>query len=218
MDGTTPTGHLLVLNGGSSAGKTTLGRKLQDTLDGSWLLIGIDALIWLLPVGMIGDPDGMVFDGGTIRRGDGFLRLYAGFRRAVVGLVSDGIDVILDDVLLTGIDDQRRWEEDLGTLPACWVGVGCDPDTVARREALRGDRPPGLARAQAATVHRQVHYDLVLDTGVTGVAESVAAVADLVDHRWSVRSVPSTDDPPDLPPTSAWSPDGSRRSAPWEQG
>ncbi len=45
-----------------------------------------------------------------------------------------------------------------------WVAVRCDPAEMARRERARGDRPIGLAAAQATTVHRGIAYDVELDT------------------------------------------------------
>ena len=212
-----PFGHVLALNGGSSAGKTTLARKLQSSLGGSWLLVGIDLLMWTLPAEMVGDPGGIQIIDGEIQRGAEFMRLYAGFQKAVASLVSSGIDVILDEVLLNGNEDQRRWDTALGNLPVCWVAVHCDPDTARRREQERGDRPLGIARTQAASVHRGVRYDIELDTSVTSVVDSVNMLADGVRRRWSISSAQATDTPPGLPPTSAWSPDSTRRLAPWER-
>ena len=210
-------GHLLALNGGSSAGKTTLARKLQSSLDGSWLLMGIDLLMWALPAEMVGDPEGIRIIDGEIQRGAEFMRLYAGFPRAVASLVSSGMDVILDEVLLDGIEDQHRWDEALGDLPVYWVALRCGPDTAAMRERERGDRPLGIARTQAASVHRGVRYDIELDTSVTSVVDSVTILADGVQQRWSISSARATDTPPGLPPISAWSPDSTQRLAPWER-
>jgi chloramphenicol 3-O phosphotransferase len=217
MGGDMPFGHVLALNGGSSAGKTTLARKLQSSFGGSWLLVGIDLLMWTLPAEMVGDPGGIEIIDGEIQRGAEFMRLYAGFQKAVASLVSNGIDVILDEVLLHGSEDQRRWDTALGNLPVCWVAVRCDPDTAGRREQERGDRPLGIARTQAASVHRGVRYDMELDTSVTSVVDSVNMLADGVRRRWSISSAQATDAPPGLPPTSAWSPDSTRRLAPWER-
>ena len=52
-------GRVVILNGGSSAGKTTLARALQSTLPEPWLLLGIDLMIWTLPPEMINRPDGL---------------------------------------------------------------------------------------------------------------------------------------------------------------
>ena len=217
MGGDMASGHLLALNGGSSAGKTTLARKLQSSLDGSWLLLGIDQLMWALPAEMVGDPGGIRIIDGEIQRGAEFMRLYAGFRRAIASLVSSGIDVILDEVLIDGSDDQRRWDESLGDLPVCWVAVQCDPNTTAMREQERGDRPPGIARKQAASVHCGVRYDIELDTDVMSVVDSVTMLADGIRQRWSISSAPAGETPSGLPPISAWSPDSTQRLAPWER-
>lgn len=217
MGGEMPLGHLLALNGGSSAGKTTLARKLQSILDDPWLLLGIDLLMWTLPAELVGDERGIQIIDGEIQRGVEFMRLYTGFQRAVAGLVSSGIDVILDEVLLDGSEDQRRWDEALGDLPVCWVAVHCDPDAAAMREQERGDRPPGIARKQATSVHRGVRYDIELDTNVIGIVDSVTTLADGVRQRWSMSSGQASDTPPGLPPISAWSPDSSQRLPPWER-
>jgi chloramphenicol 3-O phosphotransferase len=132
-------------------------------------------------------------------------------------MVSSGVDVILDEVLLDAVEDQYRWDEALGDLPTCWVAVRCDPDTTAGREQARGDRPRGIARQQALSVHRGVRYDIELDTSVMSVVDSVSALADDVLQRWSISSAPCVEGPPGLPPTSAWSPDSTQKSAPWER-
>ena len=178
---------------------------------------GVDLLFWALPAEMVGDPSGIQIIDGEIQRGTDFMRLYTEFQRAVACLISSGIDVILDEVLLDGIEDQNRWDEALGDLPVCWVAVRCDPDTAAMREQERGDRPPGIARKQAASVHRGVRYDIELDTSVMRVVDSVTLLADDVRHRWSISSARPTDAPPRLPAISAWSPDATRRLAPWER-
>ncbi|MCB1390964.1 MAG: hypothetical protein KDK12_17755 [Rhodobacteraceae bacterium] len=44
------------------------------------------------------------------------------------------------------------------------VGLDAPLPVIEAREATRGDRMPGLARAQAGVVHRGARYDLRLDT------------------------------------------------------
>ncbi len=50
-------GRVIVLNGGSSAGKTTIGRKLQGTFEGTWVLTSVDVLIWIMPPRLIRNPE-----------------------------------------------------------------------------------------------------------------------------------------------------------------
>jgi hypothetical protein len=49
---TTPI-EVIVLNGASSSGKTTLAAALQDILEESWLVFGIDTLISALPLDLL---------------------------------------------------------------------------------------------------------------------------------------------------------------------
>jgi chloramphenicol 3-O phosphotransferase len=201
-----------VLSGGSSAGKTTLGRKLQETLDGSWLLLGVDVLLWMLPPRLMRSAEGVAVKNGVISRGDEFMRIFAAFRDSVATVVRSGVDVLIDDVMLEAAVDQRMWNESLGGLDALWVGVRCDPDAAAAREAARGDRPPGVARRHAMTVHDGVRYDLEVDTDALDIAHAVDLVADAIRRRWSVDSKPASNEPPARPVVSAWTAD----SAPWE--
>jgi len=170
-------GRVVILNGGSSAGKTTLGRKLQSSLAGSWLLLGVDLFIWTLPAEMIAAPGGLLRYEGVITRGSRYMWLWRGFQMAVGALARSGVDVLLDDVMLEGSVDQRRWDDALHDVDVYWVGLRCTPETAAAREAERGDRPIGIARHQAVSVHEGMRYDQELDTGVLGVSQSVDAVA-----------------------------------------
>jgi chloramphenicol 3-O phosphotransferase len=209
-------GRVLFLNGGSSAGKTTLGRTLQSGLPDPWLLLGIDQLIWALPPRMVNDPEGLSVHQGVITRGDRFMAIYAGFQLAVAALVRGGVNVILDDLTLDGATDQTRWEDALQGSAVCWIGVRCAPEIAAVREAGRGTRLRGIARHQAASVHRGVRYDIEVDTGVMDLRETTSVIAEHLARRWSIQVSSIADRGSTLPATSAWMPEGAIRPAPWE--
>jgi chloramphenicol 3-O phosphotransferase len=210
-------GRVLFLNGGSSAGKTTLGRTLQSGLPVPWLLLGIDQLIWALPPEMVNDPDGLSVHEGVITRGDRFMAIYGGFQLAVAALVRGGVNVILDDLTLDGATDQARWDEALQGLAVCWIGVRCAPGIAAEREARRGTRLPGTASHQAESVHQGVRYDVEVDTGVMDLRQTTGVIAGHLARRWSIQVSSRIDRPSTLPPTSAWMPEGAIRPAPWER-
>lgn len=158
-------GRVIVLNGTSSVGKTTLGRALQAQLDGVWLLFGIDTLIESLPWRLYGTADGHTIKAdGTIDTGPAFADAQHRWRRAIASLVRDGADVILDEVLLRGAAEQAAWRDALRGLDVTWVAVRCDVEVAAAREAARGNRSVGMARAQATAVHEGVEYDVEVDT------------------------------------------------------
>jgi len=211
------TGRVVVLNGGSSAGKTTLARALQSALPDPWLLLGIDLLIWMLPPGMVDDPEGLSFQDGKITRGEAFRSIAAGFRLAVGALARSGVDVLLDEVMLDGSVDQRQWDEALSGLDVCWIGVRCPPDVVAAREAERTTRPSGIARRQAESVHEDLRYDLEVDSSRMDLAEEMASIAELFRQRWSLQVSPEFDGTAPLPLTPAWTPGGILRPPSWER-
>lgn len=169
-----------MLNGSSSAGKTSLARALQDRLEGWWLLVGIDTLITGMPWRMYGTPDGhTIHEDGSIEIGPGFRLAHERWRSSVGALVRAGANVIVDEVFLDGAEDQVRWRHTFEGLVVMWVGVQCDVEVAAAREAARGDRVPHMARFQAALVHENVEYDLVVDT----TARSPEALAEVVIAR-----------------------------------
>jgi chloramphenicol 3-O phosphotransferase len=210
-------GRVLFLNGGSSAGKTTLGRSLQSVLRDPWLLLGIDLMIWTLPPEMINDPEGLSVREGVIARGDLFMSLYAGYQMAVAALARSGVNVLLDDVTVDGVDDQRGWNEALLGLEVVWIGVRCAPEIAAERETARGSRLPGTARHQAESVHEGVRYDVEVDTGVLDPGEALRIIVQWLERRWSIPISTKSNRPSTLPPTSAWTREGARRAPPWER-
>jgi chloramphenicol 3-O phosphotransferase len=56
--------------------------------------------------------------------------------------------------------------------------VHCDPAIAAGREIARGDRVTGMAASQTEMVHKDVSYDIKVDTSHTeslGCARLIAA-------------------------------------------
>ena len=177
------TGRAIVLNGSSSAGKTSLARAVQDRLDGWWLLFGLDTLIRAMPWRMFGARDGhTIHADGSIEIGPGWRLAHDRWRSSVSALVRAGANVILDEVFLEGGKDQVRWRRSLQGLPVTWVGVHCDLEVLAAREAARGDRVPNMARYQAALVHEDVDYDVVVDTTALSPEELADVVIAQIEH------------------------------------
>lgn len=173
--------EVIVLNGASSSGKTTIADALQDLLDDSWLIFGIDTLISALPLSLLDmhedaiinarprehdvHPGGISFGAdGEISVGPEFRRLEAAWRTGLSTIAGTGTRLILDEVFLEGARSQDRLREALAGRTVAWVGVTCDTDTAIQREQARGDRVIGQFERQNQRVHDGVHYDLVVDT------------------------------------------------------
>ncbi|MFF3375954.1 chloramphenicol phosphotransferase CPT [Streptomyces sp. NPDC002680] len=159
---------MIILNGGSSSGKSGIVRCLQAVLPEPWLAFGCDSFVDALPARMRASDGGIVFaaDGG-VSVGADFLALEAAWREGVVAMVRAGARVVIDDVFLGGAASQQRWRKALGgpgEPDVLWVGVRCESAVAAGREVARGDRAQGMASAQADAVHQGVIYDLEVDT------------------------------------------------------
>ncbi|WP_311931645.1 chloramphenicol phosphotransferase CPT [Microbispora sp. H11081] len=161
--------QVIVLNGGSSAGKSSLARHLQAVLPRPWLTFGVDSLIEAMPRSMQDTDGGIEFaPDGAVDVGPEFMALQAAWMEGIAATARAGAPVIIDDVFLGGGATQRRWRRALRGLDVLWVGVRCDAAVAAARETAREDRVPGMAEAQAGVVHEGVVYDLEVDTTHTG--------------------------------------------------
>ncbi|MEU9762349.1 chloramphenicol phosphotransferase CPT [Streptomyces sp. NPDC001834] len=157
--------QVIVLNGGSSSGKSGIARCLQSTLPDPWLAVGVDTLIETMPASMQASESGIDFtaDGG-VSIGAEFRVLEAAWMEGLAAMARAGARIIVDDVFLGGAESQQRWRKALGGLEVLWVGVRCESAVAAGREIARGDRLSGMAVSQAEVVHRDVLYDLEVDT------------------------------------------------------
>jgi chloramphenicol 3-O phosphotransferase len=170
--------RVIVLNGGSSSGKSGIARCLQAVLPDPWLTLGVDTFIRTMPVSLQTSAAGIeVAADGEVIVGPQFRALEAAWTEGVAAMARAGARVILDEVFLSGAASQQRWKEALDTLQVLWVGVRCQSAVAEGREISRGDRVPGMAALQAEIVHHGVTYDLEVDTSHTEAMECARAVA-----------------------------------------
>ena len=170
--------QVIVLNGGSSSGKSGIARCLQAVLPDPWLTLGTDTLIQAMPVSMQTTAGGIEFAAsGEVTVGPGFRALEAAWIEGVAAMARTGARVIVDEAFLGGAASQQRWQKALDGLQVLWVGVRCEGAVAAGREIARGDRITGMAMAQAELVHQGVIYDLEVDTEHTESLECARAIA-----------------------------------------
>jgi len=172
--------RVIVLNGGSSSGKSGIARCLQVVLPDPWLALGVDTLIQAMPVALQ-ISDVAIAPDGEVTIGPAFRTLEAAWIAGVAAMARAGARVIVDEVFLGAAASQQRWRQALGGLRVLWVGVRCDSAIAAGREIARGDRVVGMAVAQADLVHRDVVYDLEVDTTQVESMACARAIAARVD-------------------------------------
>jgi chloramphenicol 3-O-phosphotransferase len=161
-------GRIILLNGASSSGKSSIGRALLPLLAEPWFLVPVDAI-----GAMRSTVHTRILDDPEI--GDMLRRTRLGYHRAVAALASAGNDVIMDYPL----SEQWRVDDLLRTLQGydvTLVDVHCSPEELERRERGRGDRPVGLARSQTM-VYAHGERDIAVDTTRASPHECAVTIA-----------------------------------------
>jgi chloramphenicol 3-O phosphotransferase len=156
-------GTIILLNGASSSGKTSILSALQDLLPEPYLNAGIDKFIWMLPERYLERPLWDDVLGLATEAGQMGHRLFSAMHQAVALLSRAGMNVVADHVLV-----EPAWVAQcaalLADLPAYLVGVRCPLDVLEEREKIRKNRTLGQAAAQFPLVHANCIYDLEVDT------------------------------------------------------
>lgn len=158
-------GRVVVLNGPSSAGKTTLAHGVRARLGPMAVVVSLDLFF------------GCLHDEGAVD-----WRTYSAMTKAMfaaaAAFANDGFDVIVDTVF-----ERRDCADDaaciLAGLTYDLVAVVCSVETLDRREAQRGNRRRGQARDQHARVLHDLAYALRLDTDeldIDGCVDRVLAL------------------------------------------
>ncbi|GAB3607082.1 hypothetical protein GCM10027413_24910 [Conyzicola nivalis] len=177
--------QVIVINGGSSSGKSGIVRCLKSILPQPWLSFGVDTLVEALPPTLSDAESGVAYGAaGEVLLGGQFLEIERAWTAGLATMARNGARIIIDDVFLSGSASQDRTRRLLDGLDVLWVGVHCDARIAAGRELARGDRIAGMAALQAEIVHRGVEYDIEVDTGRTesiDCAEAIAAAVALRD-------------------------------------
>ena len=153
--------ELILLNGPSSAGKSSIAKELQKKLSGRGEpsdIVSLDDYLEMSAKEPIWEED--VFAS------------MPGMGRDLRAALQKDHTVIVDHV----ITSQRIWQALTEAAAGYWmkpVLVRCPVELLRRREAERGDRCVGAAEASLRYLYPQTGYDLCLDSG-TGTPEELA--------------------------------------------
>ncbi|UNK21061.1 chloramphenicol phosphotransferase CPT family protein [Paenibacillus sp. N3/727] len=159
-------GLIVLMNGTSSSGKTSISMELINQKEILFHHLSIDDFFYnfndfidnkfpdLKPTRELDDQGiaQIIFDP--------IISMYY----STIKLFSEmGLNVIVDTV----IDNDKRFNDYLDVLfdhPTLFVGVICSKEELIRREQIRGDRKIGLANSQFNTVYCFNEYDLEVNT------------------------------------------------------
>ena len=164
-------GRVLLLNGTSSSGKSSIAKELLATLDGTWFHLAIDQFHRLRARRDWSEEEFLPV----------FQRTVLGFHRAVAGMAAAGNDVVVDHIL----GERWRLEDCLAVfdeLPVFFVGVRCSLPELERRERERGNRTIGRAAVQFPLVHEHGLYDVEVDSERHTPAECAGQIRDRLNQ------------------------------------
>ena len=186
------TSKVIILNGSSSSGKSTLASAIQQCSDVPFQHISLDQFRDGLPMAMRGlnaPEDSMGARGLNvvpehspagprthIRFGNHGKRVLEGMRRCVGVFADMGLNVVVDDLFFEP-EFLEQYRQLLDPATTWLVGVYCDAAELQRRESTRIGRFPGTALAHLEQLHAHgVTYDLTIDTTASDPLENAAAV------------------------------------------
>jgi chloramphenicol 3-O phosphotransferase len=174
----TKSGQIVILNGAPRSGKSSIAAQIQDSFDGVWLGLGVDAWAAVTPPRL--RPGIGLRPGGE--RPDlepEIQRLYAGLYEAVAANSRAGLNLVVD------VGHHDAYSGPLGILPGCarrlaglsvlFVGVRCPIEEIMRRRNADAtgryvggaqDHPPAPVRLWQSEVHKPGIYDLEVDAGM----------------------------------------------------
>ena len=168
---------IILLNGTSSAGKTSIAKALQRVMDAPYLHVPIDSFEDMMPErDIFGEP-------GSPEWQPLFNRMLSGFHHSVAALAAAGSNLVVDHLLVQGVEPQNWLTECVELLTpytVYFIGVHCPLEELRRRELARGDRGIGQAERQLGRVHRHGVYDLELDTSVLSAELCAIKIKELV--------------------------------------
>lgn len=160
-------GNIILLNGVSSSGKTTLAKALTRQLP--------DYFHYSL------DDFDLVIEHMEDRENNRFIPVETEyyFHRTIAMFADSGVNLIVDHVIHDSFT-RKDWHTTLSGYPVVSVGVYCPPEELERREKERGDRRIGQAQEQLEFVHKEEKYDLKVDTFKDGLTDCVDRIVERV--------------------------------------
>ena len=160
---------VILLNGPSSAGKSSIAKALKQLLLNRWtdaFILSLDDYLQMSAIEPIWEDD--VF------------AIMPHMCEDIAAALQDGKTVIIDHV----ITSFRIWQalcNAVSRFQMKTVLVSCDVETLRRREAERGDRCAGSAEASLQYLYPTAGYDLCIDSSEA----SAAALAEVIIRSFS---------------------------------
>lgn len=189
---------IVILNGPSASGKSSIQEAFIRMSDTPWIKIGIDNFF----VGVLSnyyifgqyqptDPKNLVMQGVpgqdqegnplfTLKIGPGGEKIIDGMNHAIKAYADAGNNIIVDYIAYEPV-----WLENLVTIlknhKVLVIGINLPLEVLEQREANRATSPKGHARSHYQTVHNhQVNYDLSINSSEISPQTAAEIIKDLL--------------------------------------
>jgi chloramphenicol 3-O phosphotransferase len=163
-------GRIILLNGTSSAGKSTLAKALRLKLEPQFCFYASDQL-----------ADAGFRPLQPQARAATRENFFAGFHHSIPAFAAAGIDLLVEHIV-----EEQSWADDLAKLLSLfdtfWVGIHAPLSEIEQREQLRGDRQIGEAAYHLRT-HSFCDYDVEVDS-----THPLSQNVDTILDAWTRRS------------------------------
>lgn len=193
-----PTGTVIILNGPSGSGKSSIQKEFQYlNMPNLWIKTGIDTL-FDAPMPTI-TPENMNFwqspnpirwvETSQDEHGNNVITLFVGeqgekvayaMNSAIAEYAKNGCNVIVDYIAY-----KQEWFDDLqkklAGIRTYYVAVEIPLETLEAREAARGTSPKGHARSHYFTVYGNKKYDLTVNSATHSAKEIARQIKELVE-------------------------------------
>lgn len=197
---------LILLNGPSASGKSSIQKEIQKQSSEFYLKAGIDSFFdALLPEPDLSQfekthelkqytPDGTFIRGISLQKdsegntlvpleiGPAGDAVIYGMHKAFAAYVAEGNNLVVDYILY-----KPEWLPDLQNAlketKVYYIGIKAPLSVLEEREKKRGTSPVGHARSHYDTVHHGFNYDLELDVTHLSPAESAKKILEFVNSK-----------------------------------
>lgn len=178
MNNSSTAGKIIIINGPSSSGKTTLAFAVQKQIDIPFLRFSFDLFLdnKSLPLEQIRSG---AFSWESMKPS-----VISGIQQCVPALAMAGNNVIFDHIIESKVLLDHLVQS-VSALDVFFVGLHCSLPELERREIQRGNRRAGEARADLETVHQITSYDLELNS-----EDAVEQNAKTLIEAWKTRKRP----------------------------